>query len=123
MYTRAMGALPSSLGLYLGPAHFWSLVFAFHRQRWEPDQATPATYPCPGGDSPGGEDVFHAFSTDDAPHHPSRDEPGFPQSGPKMQGGSLMLMSVLRVVGNHVSGADSLVLTQKYDDWWRSRSG
>ena len=52
------------------------------------------------------------------PCHPSRDKPGFPQPGPEMQGGSLMLMSVPRVVGIKCQGQ-----TQKYDDWWRSRSG
>lgn len=62
---RILGALLSTFGLGLGPAQFWRLLSAFHRQHLEPDQATPATYPHPGGDSLGGEDVIHSFSIDD----------------------------------------------------------
>lgn len=61
-----------ALGLHLGPAQVCSLLFTFHRQRWEPAQATPVTYSCPGGDSPGGEAVLYLFSIDDAPPKEAR---------------------------------------------------
>lgn len=66
-YTGARGASPGALGLRLGPAQVCSRHFAFHRQRWEPVPATPVTCSSPGGDCPGGEDVFHLFSLDGAP--------------------------------------------------------
>lgn len=70
--TGGRGPFASALGLHLGPAQVCSLLFTFHRQRWEPAQATPVRYSCPGGDSPGGEAVLYFFSIDDAP--PKRHE-------------------------------------------------
>lgn len=54
------GCYTSTVRLPLGRAQVWSLLFVFHRQPWEPAQATPVSYPCPGGDFPGGEAALHS---------------------------------------------------------------